>query len=92
MKGLTFSLPPKKLSYSDYLVNFELFYTSSDNLKILSGDNLDYIKAKIKDLALTFFRNHDPNIPQHHSNEEFEALKNLSGKCISSFKKPIRVI
>ena len=63
-KGLNFSLPPKKLSYSDYLVNFELFYRNIDNLKILSGNNLDYIKTKIKDLALTSFCKYNANIPQ----------------------------
>ena len=26
VKGLRFSLPTKKLSYSDYLINFKLFY------------------------------------------------------------------
>ena len=71
VKGLSFSLPPKKLSYLDYLVNFELFYRSIDNLNILSGDNLDYVKTKIKDLALTSFRNYNA----------FEALKDLSGNC-----------
>ena len=87
MKGLSFSLPPKKLSYSDYLVNFELFYGSIDNTKILSGNNLDYIKTSIKDLALTFFRNYNAMIPQHLSNEEFEALKNLSANCNLSIQK-----
>ena len=48
VKGLSFSLPPKKLSYSDCLVNFELFYRSIDNLNILSGDNLDYVKTRSK--------------------------------------------
>ena len=81
MKGLSFSLPPKKFNYSDYLVNFELFYRSIDNLNIISWDNLDYKKTKIKDLALTSFRNYNANIPQHLSNEEFEALKNLSANC-----------
>ena len=81
VKGLSFSLPPKKFSYSDYLVNFELFYRSIDNLNILSGDNLDYVKTKIKDLALTSFRNYNADIPQYLSNEEFEALKNLSANC-----------
>ena len=57
VKGLSFPLPPKKLSYSDYLVNFELFYRNIDNLKSLPVDNLDYIKTKVKDLALTSFRN-----------------------------------
>ena len=35
VKGLSFSLPPKQFSYSDYLNNFELFYRSIDNSKIL---------------------------------------------------------
>ena len=81
VKGLSFSLPPKQLSYSDYLINFELFYRSIDNLKILSGGNLDFIKTRIKDTALTSFRNYNANVPQHLSNEEFEALKTLSGNC-----------
>ena len=68
VKGLSFSLPPEKLSYSDYLINFELFYRSIDNLNILSGDNLDFIKTKIKDAALTSFRNYNENIPEHLSN------------------------
>ena len=71
VKGLSFSLPPKQLSYSDYLINFELFYRSIDNLKILSGDNLDFIKTRIKDTALTSFRNYNANVPQNLSNEEF---------------------
>ena len=78
--GLIFSLPPRKLSYSNYLVNFELFYRSIDNLNILSGNNLDYVKTKIKDLALTSFRNYNANIPQLLSNEEFEALKKSGSK------------
>ena len=41
VKDLSFPLSPKKLRYSDYLVNFELLHTSIDNLKILSGDNFD---------------------------------------------------
>ena len=77
MKGLSFSLAPKKLGYSGYLVNFELFHRSIHKLTIISRDNSDYIKAKIKDLALTSFRNYNANIP-HPSNEEYERLKNLS--------------
>ena len=52
VKGLSFSLPPKQFSYSDYLNNFELFYRSIDNSKILWRDNLDFIKNRIKDTAL----------------------------------------
>ena len=47
-KGFSFSLPPEKLSYSDYLINFELFYRSIDNLNILSDDNLDLSKLRLK--------------------------------------------
>ena len=32
VKNLSISLLPKKLSYSDYLVNFELFYRKINNL------------------------------------------------------------
>ena len=81
VKGLSFVLPPKQLSYSDYLINFELFYRSIDYLKILSGDNLDFIKTRIKDTALTSSRNYNANVPQHLSNKEFEVLKTLSKNC-----------
>ena len=77
MKGLSFALPPKQLSYSHYLINFELFYRSIDNLKIIPGDNLDFLKTRNKDIALTSFRNYNANVPQHLSSEEFEALKTL---------------
>ena len=81
VKGLNFALPPKQLSYSDYLINFELFYRSIDNLKIVSGDNLDFIEIRIKDTTLTSFRNYNATVPQRLSNEEFEGLKILSKNC-----------
>ena len=39
VKHLSFSLPPKQLSCSDYLIKFELFSRSIDNLKVLFGIN-----------------------------------------------------
>ena len=81
VKGLNFTLPPKQLCYSDYLINFELFYRNIENLKILSGDNLDFLKTRIKDTTLTSFRNYNANVPQHLSNEEFEGVKTLSKNC-----------
>ena len=78
VKGLSFVL---QLSYSDYFINFELFYRSIDNLKTLYGDNLDFIKTKNKDTALMSFRNYNANVRQHLSNEEFEALKTLQKNC-----------
>ena len=88
VKGLSFSLPPKQLSYSENLINFELFNRSIDNLKILSGNNLDFMKTRIKDTALTSLRNYNANVPQHLTNEEFEALKPLSGNCNLVIQKP----
>ena len=87
VKALSFSLPQKKLSYSSYLVDFKLFYTSINNLKILSRNNLDYTKTNSKDLALRSFCNYNVDIPQHLPNEELEALKNLSANYNSIIQK-----
>ena len=47
------SLPPKYLDYADYLVNFELFYRNIRNLGILSNENLDFVKTRTKEAALS---------------------------------------
>ena len=78
MKGLKFSIRPKKLNYADYLANFELFYRSISNLDSTLNENLDFVKTKIKDAALTSFRNYNVNLPRNLSDEEFKALQNLS--------------
>ena len=78
MRGLKFSIPPKKLNYTDYLPNFELFYRRIYNLDSMSNENLDFVKTKIKDDALTTFRNYNTNLPHNLSDEEFKALQNLS--------------
>ena len=77
VKGLNFSLPPKYLDYTDYLVNFELFYRNVCNLGILSNEGLDFVKARTKEAALSSYRNYNNNVPQHLSKEEFLALQNL---------------
>ena len=78
MKDLKFSIPPKKLNCADYLVNFELFDRSIYNLDSISNDNLDFVKTKTKDAALTSFRNYNANLPRNLSDEEFKALQSLS--------------
>ena len=78
VKGLKFSIPPKKLDYTVYLVNFELFYRSIYNLDSMSNENLDIVKTKIKDAALTSFLNYNANVPRNLLDEEFEDLQNLS--------------
>ena len=78
MKDLKFSIPPKKLNCADYLDNFELFDRSIYNLDSISNDNLDFVKTKTKDAALTSFRNYNANLPRNLSDEEFKALQSLS--------------
>ena len=78
MKGLKFSISPKKLNYADYLANFELFYRSIYNLDSISNIILDFVKIKIKDTALTSFRNYKANLPRNLSGEDFKPLQNLS--------------
>ena len=78
VKGLNFSIPPRKLNYADYLVNYELFYRDIRNLDMLSNENLDFLKTKVKDAALSSYRNYNENIPQHLNQNEFNAMKSLS--------------
>ena len=52
-KGLNFSLPPKYLDYTDYLVNFELFYRNIHNFGILPNEDLDFVKTRTKEAALS---------------------------------------
>ena len=59
-------------------MNFELFYRSIRNLDVLSNGDLDFVKTKIKDAALSSFRFYNANIPQNLSDEELEALEKLS--------------
>ena len=77
-KGLNFSIPSKKLNHAGYL---ELFYRDIHNLQVISTGDLDFIKTKAKNIALSFFRSYN-NVPQHLSKEEFDALKNLRNKQI----------
>ena len=77
-KGLNFCLPPKQLKYADYLVHFELFYRDIHNLEILSNEDLDFVKTKTKETALSSFRQYNKNPQQNLSKEELAALTNLS--------------
>ena len=74
MKGLKFFNPLTKLNYADYSVNFELFYKSIYNLNRISNKNLDFVKTKIKDAALTSLRNYNGNFPHNLRNE----MRNLT--------------
>ena len=46
------------------------------------------MKTKIKDAALTSFRNHNANVPCNLLDEEFKALQNLSKNSNLVIQKP----
>ena len=72
--GLNFSIPCKKLDYVDYLVQLELYFRDLRNLDILSNENLDFVKEKTKEAALSSYRSYKNKVPQNLSKEEFTAL------------------
>ena len=74
-KGLNFSIPCKKLDYADYLVQFGLFFRDKSNLDILSNEDLDFVKAKTKEEAISSYRSYNNNVPQNLSEEKFIALQ-----------------
>ena len=76
-KGVNFSLLPKYLDDVDYLVNFELLCRNICNFGILSNEDLDFVKTRIKEVALSSNRNYNNNVPQPLSKEKFLVLQNL---------------
>ena len=54
-KGLNIAIAPNKLEYSDYLLPFDLLYRDIKALD-LRNEKTKFLKAKIKDCALSFFK------------------------------------
>ena len=63
-------------------------YRNIRNLGIFSNEDLDIAKIKIKEAALSSYRNYNNNVPQHLSNEEFLALQNLRKNKSMVIQKP----
>ena len=80
IKGLKFSINPGLLNYGDYCASFELLFRDIKKNANLSLHNLDVVKTKLKDVALSSFEDHNklPNRYSNLSKKEFEVLKNLS--------------
>ena len=72
------------MDYANYLVNFELFFWY---FVILSNKDLDFVKTRTKEAALSIYRNYNNNVPQHLSKEEFLALRNLHKNKIIVIQK-----
>ena len=43
----------------------------------MSNEDLDFVKTRTKEAALSSYQNYNNNVPQHLSKEEFLALQNL---------------
>ena len=56
----------------------ELFFRDIRDLDILSNEDLDFVKWKIKEAALSSYRSYNNNVPQNLCKEEFITLQNLS--------------
>ena len=77
-KSLNFAIPPDKLGYSDYLLLFELLWPDIKNID-LPNEKTNFLKAKIKDCALSSFKLYNENGAVSSLNrEEIFALKTLS--------------
>ena len=56
LKGLNFSLPPKKLKLEKHLLRFELLYMDVLHYERDINESLIHLKSKIKDVGLSSFR------------------------------------
>ena len=81
VNGLNFSINPGKLNYGDYCANFEMLFRNIKNKGNLVPYSLDVIKNKLKDVAISSYKEHNrsPNKFSNLSKEEIECLKKLSG-------------
>ena len=80
VRGLNFSICPGKLNYADYCINFEYLFKAIKTDGILSPHKLDFVKTRLKDIALSSYKEHN-SFPYKYSNlskEEAECLKKLS--------------
>ena len=53
----------------DYLVKLELFFRDIRSVDILSNENLDFVKAKNKETALSSYQTYNNNVTQNLSKD-----------------------
>ena len=80
VKGLNYSIPPSKLNYGDYCINFEILFKDIIRHGHLNAYDLDVTKTKLKDLALSSFKDYNllKNQFSNLTEEESKCLKSLS--------------
>ena len=59
-------------------MHFELFYRNIRNLEVFSNDDLDFVKTKTKETALSSFRQYNKSPQQNLSKEDLAGLTGLS--------------
>ena len=78
-KGLNFSVKPRWIEYSEFLLPFELLFHDIKREDLCNKD-MSLIKARLLDTALTSYQNFssDKDSPENLPPSEFKALKHLS--------------
>ncbi len=61
-RGLNFSVPPRKLRFCDFLIPFEKLFRliRNEDISPKSRMDTDFIKTRMKDIALTGFKSYTP--------------------------------
>ena len=75
-KGLRFALPPKKIDYADFLLQFELY---RDTLQFnLPSEKRDFLKNKLKDICFSTLNSYNfDKVNTNLTESEAKALKEL---------------
>ena len=91
-KGLNLAIPPDELEYSHYLLSFELLYHDIKDLD-LPNEKTNFLKAKIKDCALSSFKLYnEKGIGSSLNKDEISLWKHYPKIMIWLYKSQIRVI
>ena len=75
-RGLNFAIPPKNIDYANYLLPFELLVRDIDFCEIPSFDK-EFIRSRLRDCAITSFRDSGKINENNLSKKEHLALKSL---------------
>ena len=76
--GLNFSVPPRKLRFCDFLIPFEKLFRliKNEDVSQTSRMDTDFIKTRMKNIALTGLKNYTP--PKSiFSDDELKVIKSL---------------
>ena len=74
--GLNFVIPPKNISYADFMVLFELVYRDVNSLEVSNLDK-EFIKSRLRDSAFSSYKDTSKTFEKNLPKAEFDALKIL---------------